>query len=109
MIVMGISMNPASDRATAPVVRLATLESLGREEECVWLGVPRSCVMGTRAWRRFEWATCWRRAFKPVKYRAEPKPVRRADGNVPRQKAVMLFGLLEISRIVVNKDAEPDC
>lgn len=52
----------------APVVRLARFESLGREEECV--GTPLCSLEGSAAAiarSRFECATFWRKAFRPVK------------------------------------------
>jgi hypothetical protein len=40
---------------------------------------------------------------------AEPKPVRREEGTVPRQNDRMRFGDLEISRMVASRDVWPDC
>jgi hypothetical protein len=40
---------------------------------------------------------------------AEPKPVRRADGNVPRQKEKMEVEDFEISRIEASNELCPDC
>lgn len=40
---------------------------------------------------------------------ADPKPVRRAEGSVPRQKAVIEFGDFDISRIVTSSEVCPDC
>lgn len=53
---------------------------------------------------RFERATFWRRAFRAVKYIADPKPVRRAEGKVPRQKERTEVEDLEISRMVVRRE-----
>jgi hypothetical protein len=64
MIVIGIKMNPAPARATAPVVRFARFDSLGRAEE--WLGRPFLSV-APRVRRRFERATFCLKAFKVVK------------------------------------------
>jgi len=58
---------------------------------------------------RFERATFCRKAFKVVKYIAEPKPVRRADGSVPRQKERMEVEDFEISRIEASSELCPDC
>lgn len=40
---------------------------------------------------------------------AEPKPVRSAEGSVPRQKERMEGEEWEISRMVVRRELEPDC
>lgn len=40
---------------------------------------------------------------------AEPKPVRRADGAVPRQNERIEFDEFEISRMVERRDVAPDC
>jgi len=61
---MGMRTNPADALAMAPVVRFARLLSLGSEEECVG-GVLLSPAPMAR--RRFERATFWRRALRPVK------------------------------------------
>lgn len=103
---MGIRTIPADARAMAPVARFARFESLGSEEE--WVGFP-PCSTTPMERRRFDRATFCLKAFKPVKYMAEPRPVRRADGAVPRQKERMEFDDLEISRIVDSKELEPDC
>lgn len=99
-------MKPAEALAMAPVVRLARLDSFGSDEE--WLGSPFLSAAPSDL-RRLECATFWRKAFNPVKYMADPKPVRRADGNVPRQKDLIEFGLLDISRIVASRELWPDC
>jgi len=99
-------MKPAEARATAPVVRFARFESLGSEEE--WLGFPCLSTAPMEA-SRFERATFCRRAFNAVKYIADPKPVRRAEGRVPRQKDKIEVEELEISRMVVSSELCPDC
>jgi len=99
-------MNPAPALAIAPVVRFARFESLGREDE--WLGMPFLSVAPSER-RRFERATFCRKAFNVVKYIAEPNPVRRADGRVPRQKERMEFEDFEISRIDASSEPCPDC
>jgi len=106
MIVIGIKMKPAEALATAPVVKFARFESFGKDEEYVG-SAPFSTTPMVLS--RFDRATCWRRALRLVKYIADPKPVRRAEGKVPRQNAVMEFGDLEISRMVVRREVEPDC
>lgn len=40
---------------------------------------------------------------------ADPRPVRRAEGTVPRQKERIELGEFEISRIVDSNELEPDC
>lgn len=105
MTVIGIKINPAVVLAMAPVVRFARLESFGREDEYdgAWIF---SMAMGRR---RLERATCWRNAFKPVKYMAEPNPVRRVEGAAPRQNDRIGLGEFEISRMAASKDVLPDC
>lgn len=89
--------NPAATRAAAPVAKLAELDNFGRADEAVaaaaalgvlllalWCPVARS--MGLPLWAR-----PWRRALRLVKYRAEPKLVRRAEGRVPRHRERMGF------------------
>jgi hypothetical protein len=90
----------------APVVRFARFDNLGKAEECVGV-LPRSTTLSDR--KRFECVTFCRNAFKLVKYNAEPRPVRRAEGTVPRQKERIECGASEISRIVESKEMEPDC
>lgn len=58
---------------------------------------------------RFERATFCRKLFSVVKYRAEPSPVLRAEGRVPRQKDRIEVDDLEISRIVSSSGLRPDC
>lgn len=87
-------------------MRFARFDSFGSAEE--WLGRP----FVSRApidRRRFERATFWRRAFRLVKYIADPNPVRSAEGNVPRQKDVIEFEDFEISRIEASREPLPDC
>ena len=106
MIVIGIKIKPADALAIAPVVRFARFDSLGRAEE--YVGTPP--FSNTPIERsRFERATFCRRAFKLVKYIADPNPVRRAEGMVPRQNDWMLFGDREISRMVASRELDPDC
>ena len=47
--------------------------------------------------------------FKLVKYSADPKPVRRADGRVPRHSDVMGCGPLRIERRTGSKEEDRDC
>jgi len=100
----------------APERRLPVLESLGREEEedvvvegvdpdpdtgvkvVVWFGVDSQ--------GRFR-AVPWRMAFSEVKYIAEPKPVRRADGRAPRQRAGIMLGEERMSAIATRREFAP--
>jgi hypothetical protein len=100
---MGIMMKPAHVRANAPVARFAVLLSLGRELECsppVIATSPRFAAI--KLARR-------RSAFKPEKYIAEPHPVRRVLGNVPRQNCFTGFGPFAMERIVPSSVLERDC
>jgi len=54
-------------------------------------------------------ATSWRREDNEVKYRAEPKPVRRAEGRVPRQRLVMGLGPLRMERRTGKREEDRDC
>ena len=48
--------------------------------------------------------------FRLVKYMAEPKPVRRADGTAPRQRAGMRLGAERISARAALREWDPrDC
>lgn len=106
MMVMGISTNPAPVRAIAPVVRLAMGLSLGNEDECLcsWTGLTAPMLA-----RRLEDATCWRRELRDVKYNAEPRPVRRAEGAVPRQRPRKEEGPDTMVAMVWRSEAWPDC
>ena len=54
-------------------------------------------------------AACCRIVLRVVKYIADPIPVRRAEGAVPRQKAVRALGEAAISRKEEVMELEPDC
>ena len=90
---MGIMTKPAATRATAPVTRFAECESFGRAEEELLLVLPlrpgiRSLEELLSARAAAAAALCLR-ALRLVKYSAEPKPVRRAEGRVPRHRLRM--------------------
>lgn len=79
------------------MVRLAELESFGRadEDEEVVVVLPAARILplpvlllplARRAGDPF-CASPWRKVLRMVKYRAEPKPVRSAEGRVPRHSA----------------------
>ena len=97
-------MNPAEALAIAPVVKFARFDSFGREDDVGSFPFSTTPIVC----RRFDRATCWRKALRLVKYIADPNPVRRAEGSVPRQKAVIEFDF-EISRIVASTELCPDC
>jgi hypothetical protein len=97
---------PADALAVAPVARFAKFESFGSAEE--WLDcAPLPTVL--RDCSRLDRATFWRRAFRVVKYRAEPTPVRRVEGSVPRQNDWIVCGLFNISLKEDRKELELDC
>ena len=75
MTVIGIMTKPAHVLAAAPVSRFVVLDNLGNALECPFvLGiVPMPAV-----------ASLLRMALSPPKYSALPKPVRQAEGTVPR-------------------------
>lgn len=100
---------PAKTRAVAPVRRLPVEESLGRTEEeevLVGEGVGRLYALDFRA---VLLATNWRSVLRDVKYRAEPKPVRRAEGRVPRHSEVIGCGELRMERRTGRREEERDC
>lgn len=73
---------PAATRAAAPVAKFADLDSFGSAEvEFAALSLPLGLA---RAIGIPVCAKPCRSALRLVKYKAEPKPVRRAEGRVPR-------------------------
>jgi hypothetical protein len=82
-------IRPARTRAVAPVRRLLVLLSLGKTELLVAVGEMVWRFMVLLGLARAFFATSWRSAFREVKYSADPKPVRSADGRVPRHSEVM--------------------
>lgn len=83
--------NPAATRAAAPVARLPELESFGRaEEETAAFLLLLPPVLATRIEDPFCASPC-RNALRLVKYKADPKPVRSAEGRVPRHNPRMGF------------------
>lgn len=99
---------PADARAIAPVVKLAILLSLGRLED-EYSAFPLVASISPVDVRRLDLATCWRKALRLEKYRAEPKPVRMTEGSVPRQNCFRELGPASISRKVVVREVERDC
>lgn len=88
------------------------LDSLGSDEEwrvappepevVAGLDMEGSARTGMRA-------AFWRMAFRLVKYMADPKPVRRADGTAPRQRAGSRCGAARMSAMAALSECEPDC
>lgn len=92
--------NPANVRATAPVARFPTFESLGKLDECdIDTAFPRSPSLAVCAFIRACETFC-RNALSEEKYIAEPHPVRSVEGNVPLQKCRIGLGPLAIDLIV---------
>lgn len=105
--VIGINTKPADVLAIAPVVRFAKFDNFGSADDVDGSTLVPSTTPIFRS--RVERATCCLSALRLVKYRADPKPVRRADGAVPRQKPQMAFGPAKISRNEALRELEPDC
>lgn len=101
--VTGIITKPAATLATAPVARLAVLESLGRTEDDL------APITGLARAIGLDCARAWRNALRLVKYSADPKPVRRAEGSVPRHNPRIGFGEEMIAFKVGRRDAPWDC
>ena len=59
----------------------------------------------------FAWllATTWRKELRVLKYKADPKPVRNAEGRVPRQSFATGFGDASIERRTGNREEDRDC
>jgi hypothetical protein len=94
---------PAATLATAPVVRLAVLDSLGRTEDDL------APIAGLARASGLLCATAWRNELRLVKYSADPKPVRRAEGSVPRHSPRIGFGEETIAFKVGRRAAPWDC
>ena len=106
MTVMGIMTKPMEARATAPVPRFARLDSTGREDE--WWVVPAGETKPVDV-RIVDRETYCRSALRLEKYKADPIPVRKVEGRVPRQNCFKGCGPREISRMTVRKELDPDC
>lgn len=91
MIVIGIMRYPTAARVAAPVRRFASGERTGRAEEV-------EVEDGCRAMEE-------RTVLRAEKYVAEPTPVRRAEGRVPRQRERMGVGEWMMERMVVMRVA----
>ena len=108
MTVMGIITKPTDARATAPVVRLAKLDSRGRLED-EYCALTLAASTRPADVRRLDFAIFWRRAFRVEKYKAVPTPVRMTEGRVPRQSCFRALGPASISVKVVTRDVDRDC
>lgn len=79
------------------------LESLGRTEDDL------APITGLARAMGLDCATAWRNALRLVKYSADPKPVRRAEGSVPRHNPRIGFGEEMIAFKVGRMAAPWDC
>ena len=104
MTVTGMRIMPANTRAEAPVKRFCAEESFGRT-----LLLPPGPRIGAAIDLALLLATSWRKVFRLVKYSAEPKPVRSADGTVPRHNEAIGRGPDNIDRSTGNREEERDC
>jgi hypothetical protein len=93
----------------APVRRLLVLLSLGRTELLVLVGERTGRLRVLSGLARAFFATSWRSAFREVKYSADPKPVRSADGRVPRHSEVKGCGPERMERRTGSKEEDRDC
>jgi hypothetical protein len=87
------------------------LESFGRDEEW-WPPLPAPFALGdtVEVCARTGMRAAFKRiALRLVKYIAEPKPVRRADGTAPRQSAGMMCGAARMSAMAALSECDPDC
>ena len=69
-------------------------------------GVDTMVLLLEAAWL---FATSWRRVERLVKYNAEPKPVRSAEGTVPRHSEVIGCGPARIERRTGRSEVLPAC
>ena len=101
---------PAKTRALAPVNRFCVLDSLGSTE----LDFVKGCFVVVVA-APFPpevlllFARIWRNELRDVKYKADPKPVRSAEGMVPRQRLVTGCGPERIVFRTVGSEEDRDC
>jgi hypothetical protein len=72
---------PAATRAAAPVARFALWESLGSAEDPFPIFFTSASYLVSDVEAKLV-----RNALSDVKYNAEPRPVRSAEGRVPRQR-----------------------
>jgi hypothetical protein len=101
MTVTGMSMRPANTRALAPVNMFWVEVSFGSTllPALMVVGMPFAVLL----------ATSCRNVCRLVKYSAEPNPVRRADGTVPRHSEVIGCGPARIDRRTGTREELRDC
>lgn len=103
-------MKPALTLAVAPVSRFCVFVSFGRTVLRLTASFPFLSPPPVRLFAIAAlFATSCRSELRDVKYSAEPKPVRSADGTVPRQRLDTGLGPARIERKVAPRDAAPDC
>lgn len=83
--------------------------SFGKTLELLLLGRTPSATLRLCSFPADLLATSCRRVFRDVKYNAEPKPVRRAEGTVPRHKDVTGLGPERIERRTGRREEDRDC
>ena len=107
--VKGMSTKPANTRAVAPVSMFCVFDNFGRT--LLLLGMTPSAILKLVVPSSFAWllATTWRRELRVLKYNADPKPVRKAEGRVPRQSFATGFGDASIERRTGRREEDRDC
>jgi len=103
--VKGISTNPAKTLALAPAIRFCVLVNLGRTELLFLTAAGNTSPMDFVE----ALAKICRRELRVVKYSAEPKPVRSAEGTVPRQRLATGCGPARIDLRTGTRECERDC
>ena len=98
-------ISPAKTLAVAPVSKFPVELSFGSTDEVL----PALTTLKLGALRAVLLATSCLNVFKLVKYKAEPKPVRRAEGTVPRHRDVIGCGPERMLRRTGSSEEERDC
>lgn len=109
MTVTGIITNPAHTLATAPAARFCVLESFGSTELLRFVVPSLMLDVVLPDFFASPFATACRNQLRVVKYRAEPKPVRIAEGVVPRQRLGTGCGEANIERMTGKSEDDRDC
>src|SRR2546429_8706527 len=107
--VTGIITSPAQTLATAPVARFCVFESFGKTELPLLAMSSVMLKLVVPSFLACLFATACRSACKGVKYKAEPKPVRMADGVAPRQRPARGFGEASMERTTAESEDDRDC
>ena len=107
--VTGIITKPAQTLATAPVARFCVFESFGKTELPLFVMPSVMLKLVVPSFWAWLFATACRNAFNEVKYKAEPKPVRMAEGVAPRQRFAIGFGDASIERRMGKSEDDRDC